>query len=345
MPGSGSRPACRVVVRAAALVVALAATGAAEAAELPPGTVTIDAENDRIARTDRHYTHGTRLSWVSDKTTGGPAWIRETLETLYPLADVRGGRIGFALGQNMYTPEDTDARSLVTDDRPYAGWLYGAVSLHAEATRTVSGIELDTLDSVELNLGVVGPASLAEPTQNTVHDLIGVSRSRGWGNQLDNEPAVALFFERRWRPVAYQLFGLEADAIPYAGGSLGNVFTMLDAGLMVRLGQDIGRDYGPPHIRPTLSAPGTVDPGWRLGWYVFAGAEARSVLRNIFLDGNTFTDSHSVDRKVWVGDFHVGFAVMWHGVRLAFTHVYRTREFDSQSEPDRFGTASVSFRF
>ena len=44
-------------------------------AELPAGTFTMQAENDRIANTDRHYTHGTRLTWVVLPSYNCPIWF------------------------------------------------------------------------------------------------------------------------------------------------------------------------------------------------------------------------------------------------------------------------------
>ncbi|MBS29221.1 MAG: hypothetical protein CL566_09925 [Alphaproteobacteria bacterium] len=78
--------------------------------------------------------------------------------------------------------------------------------------------------------------------------------------------------------------------------------------------------------------------GWRLAWV----SCARGVARDIFLDGNTFASSHSVDKKHFVGDAQLGFAAIYHGVRLAFTQVFRTREFGGQSQSDRFGAVSLS---
>lgn len=329
---------------AAGLAAALAWATPASADE-PGGNLSLQLENDRIANTDRHYTHGSRLSWVSNRRTDGPAWVRKLLETIYPLADVRAGRIGFALGHNIYTPEDTDARALVVDDRPYAGWLYGAVSLHAETSRRLGALKVDTLDSVELNLGIVGPQAYAADVQNIVHDAIGVSRANGWDNQLENEPALAIFFERKWRPAAIRHDGFEVDIIPHAGGSVGNVFTLANAGGTLRFGQGLDLDFGPPHIRPTLSGLEAVGSGNRFGWYLFAGAEGRAVLHNIFLDGNTIASSHSVSKKTFVGDFQLGAAVIFRGIRIAFTHVLRTREFDGQPGGDRYGTLSVSAKF
>jgi len=272
-------------------------------------------------------------------------WVFITDPWYYPLADLRAGRVGLVLGQNIFTPEDTDASALVDDDRPYAGWLYAGISVHAETTRQRNGLTIDVLDSVELDLGIVGPESFAADVQNGYHDLIGVSRSNGWDHQLANELGIALIFERKWRPAPWRFDALEVDLIPSAGGSLGNVMTQLNLGAMVRLGQSLDVDYGPPHVRPSLSGLAAVAPGDDLAWYLFAGVEGRAVARNIFLDGNTFADSHDVDKKRFVGDFQVGAAVVWRGVRLAFTHVFRTKEFDGQRRADRYGALSLSLRF
>jgi hypothetical protein len=330
------------------LAALLMAPGVARAQmEIPSGTWTLLMENDRFADTDRHYTHGTRLAWVSDKTGTGPGWVRDLLGRAYPFADVRGGRIGFALGQNIYTPENISRSDLIADDRPYAGWLYGAASVHAETRQHLLGRKLDVLDTVEMQLGMIGPLSLAEPTQKTVHELIATTRPRGWDHQLDTEPGIALIAERKWRTPETKLGagGIAFDVLPHLGAALGNVYTHVNAGAMARIGRNLSFDYGPPQIQPALSGLEAIDSGGEVGWYLFAGVEGRAVGRNIFLDGNTFSDSHHVDKHTLVGDFQVGAALIAGRYRIAFTHVFRTREFESQGEPDRFGAVSISARF
>src|SRR5581483_5652371 len=94
--------------------------------------------------------------------------------------------------------------------------------------------------------------------------------------------------------------------IPEAGGTLGNVFTYGEAGGMLRFGHNLAADYGPGHIRPSLSGTGWFDPSRlsdKFGWYLFTGVQGRLVGRNIFLDGNTWRDSANVDKKPVVADF------------------------------------------
>jgi lipid A 3-O-deacylase len=316
------------------------------AAPVLAGTWTVNVENDRIANTDRHYSNGFRLGWVSDQTDGSnQPMVRDALQFLYPFADVRNGRLGLDVGHNIYTPADTESRSLVTTDRPYAGWLYASASLYAETGDRSGGRFFDTLDKAGLEVGIVGPLALGEQVQNEWHKLIGVAESNGWDNQLNNELGVNLIGERKWRPAPLRVGGFEADVVPHVGGSLGNVYTHINGGAIARFGQKLSIDYGPPLIRPSLSGFGAVNPTETLAWYGFAGFDGRWVLRNMFIDGNTFEDSHSVERKALVGDFVAGVAAVYGPVRLAFTHVMRTREFKGQSESDRFGSVSLSVFF
>lgn len=301
------------------------------------GTLTVTLENDRVVNTDRHYTNGIRVSWVSPRD-GAPAWTGPAFDAL-PLFDAAGERrVGYSAGQLMFTPDNIAQEALIEDDRPYAGWLYGAMSLHA-ATDV-------RRDSLELALGVVGPASLAEPTQKFVHEVIQTTRPQGWDNQLSNEPGLLLTAERQWRkriPISGTKLAIEG--IPAVGLTVGNIWTFPSVSATVRFGYDLPDDFGPPRIRPSLGGSDAFEPGGDWGWYIFGGVEGRYVARNIFLDGNTFSSSHSVKKIRWVGDFQGGLAVVFRAARISYTQVYRTREFEGQPSADRFGAVSISFRY
>ena len=73
--------------------------------------------------------------------------------------------------------------------------------------------------------------------------------------------------------------------------------------------------------------------------------EGRAVAHNIFLDGNTFGNSPSVDKKLLVGDLQFGVAVTFSNMRVAYTHVLATEEFHGQGRGDAYGSFSFSFRF
>ena len=129
------------------------------------------------------------------------------------------------------------------------------------------------------------------------------------------------------------------------GFSLGNVLTEASAGLTLRVGSNLGGDYGPPRIRPSLAGAGFFAPAGTFSAYLFAGVQGRAVARNIFLDGNSFEDSPSVDKKHFVADFQAGVVMQFNDIQLAYTFVTRTKEFETQDDRQTFGALSVSFKF
>lgn len=328
----------------------------ARQAPLRPGdasTFTIMFENDLFGDTDQNYTSGLQLNWLSPDLSEYrdsdrlPGWAVPIVERL-PFINEPGlqRNIGFGLGQKIFTPEEIERSDLIPDDQPYAGWLYLSMALHSKNEH-----ELDTF---EVQVGVVGPAALGEETQNFVHDLRGIPDARGWDNQLDNEPGILLIAEHKERlleQALYSRFGY--DVIGHYGGGLGNVHTYASTGVEVRLGWNLPSDFGTARIRPggdtnaptTSRDPRLTSSASRFSVHLFAGVIGNLVLRNIFLDGNTFSDSHSVDKRYLVGDFATGASVIYGRVKLSYAQVFRSKEFDGQDDRHEFGSVSLSYTF
>jgi hypothetical protein len=225
-------------------------------------------------------------------------------------------------------------------DRPYAGWLYVGTSLLQETNRNM-------LENFEIDVGIVGPGALARQTQNDFHQFIGVKQAQGWSHDIQTEPGGMLTYERLWRVSLIGDRDNGIDFVPQLGGTVGNVMTYGEAGGLIRIGKNLRADYGPARIRPALSGTDYFDSDHLdgdLGFYVFAGAQGRVVGRNIFLDGNSFRPSPSVEKDTFVEDVQAGFSLFWSSAwRLDFSAVRRTREFVGQQSPDVIGTAAISF--
>lgn len=320
----------------------------------------VQFENDiGLGGTDRHYTHGTRVSCIS-QNQGTTAGMRRLADGVgfdlfgARMLDASGDvRYSLAFGQTMFTPEDISRPDLLENERPYAGWLFGTFGLvlgpswHSPDTSAAFA----RLETIELTLGMVGPASGAEYAQKFVHSAIGADNPEGWHNQLRNEPGIMLAYEHKWRTGSWRLpfvDGLDVDMMPSLGATVGNIHTFASTSATFRIGNRLSNDFGPPRIRPSVAGSEYYDPtpGETLGAYLFFSIGGRAVARNIFLDGNTFVDSNSVDRTVLVGDIQVG-AVMslWGRARLSFTHIFRTKEFEEQDGIDQFSAFSLSFLF
>ncbi len=125
---------------------------------------------------------------------------------------------------------------------------------------------------------------------------------------------------------------------------LGNVYTYAGAGLMFRMGQNLKNDIGPPNISPGFPRASFFSATKEgKGWYIFAGTEGRGVFRNIFLDGNAFQESHRVEKTPWILDFQYGIAYQHKNVRVAFSNVLRSKEFEGQEDKAAFDAMNISF--
>jgi hypothetical protein len=200
-------------------------------------------ENDLFAETDRFYTNGIKLSFISPdlkwfqdleffQRDHLPARLANGFIDLLPWSDdpARQRNLSLSVGQLMFTPRDIRRSDLIRDDRPYAGWLYGSAAFHSKTYRR--------LDTFEFQAGFTGPWSLAEQAQDLVHEIRGIDKARGWDNQLDTEPAFALIYDRRLRIIPRRdLAGSwGVDAIVHAGAAAGTVFTHVSAGIEARFG-------------------------------------------------------------------------------------------------------------
>lgn len=341
------------------LAVAPAASATCAAREhpsLPKGSWLIHEENDVLLfdATDKGYTQGLRLgySWQPDCEW---RWLQR-------FADFTERRLhfdrllfgdpseltrwtSFGGGQHIFTPRDLARRTLNPDDRPYAGWLYAMVrNDYVTREKPVGGGKpflTQAQTSLEYQLGVVGPESIAGKAQTFLHDhVISSQHPYGWRNQLGTEPGVMLRYQWQGR-LAHKAGWF--DVVPDYSAALGNIQLYGGAGLTLRLGQNISgfptRTLGPTLF--DLSTPASaMDAGhdsnhrrclfsWLAECYVFANAEARYFARNLFLDGSTWHDSPRVDKERRVNTWSAGFRLRLVSNNITFNYVYtwRGREF------------------
>lgn len=303
--------------------------------------ITVSHENDLLAGSgDQYYTSGVRFS-ILDLNAEVPKAIYQIADFI-PLNDLnKETAISYSFGQNLYTPSDIEVAEHQPGDRPWAAFLYGSAGL--------TTIEDDHIDEVELTLGVVGPAALGEQTHKFIHEHISDSPTpKGWSHQLKNEPGVILSAQRRWPKMwEGEVDGLSISAGPYAGATAGNIYTYGNGGLTLQISPKGSEWQGAPvRVRPAMPGSGYFTlPEDGPDWSVFAGIEGRAMARNIFLDGNTFTDSHSVDKKYAVGDANIGVATTIGRARLSYSLNWRSKEFEGQEEDTVFGVVNLGVRY
>ena len=331
-----------------AAMAALCVAAPALAAEEPEkGTLTVLFENDIFYNSDHDYTNGVLIGYTT-APQDTPDWAVRLARTLPFFAQEGEVRTRYALGQDIFTPHNLHLVNPPLTDRPYAGFLYGAFGLADESGS--EGDVISNLDQLQVSLGIIGPASLAEDTQKFVHRIINGTDPQGWSTQLRDEPGLVIQYERAVKfslLTSYEGPGIGFDVVPHYGAAIGNVYDYVNAGAMARVGFNLPKDYGPLRIDPSLPGSGFYEPRGdsAIGAYIFAGVDGRAIARNLFLDGNSFQDSRSVSKMNLVGDINLGAAITFRAFQLSFTHVFRSKEYATQKAADQFGAVNLSVRF
>ncbi|HEX6369109.1 MAG TPA: lipid A deacylase LpxR family protein [Longimicrobium sp.] len=254
---------------------------------------------------DYEYTHGVAVSWDARRRDEGAG---------------RGAR--WEVGQRIYTPR-RDAPEPVPGERPYAGWLYGAWERVTTSARTRSRLRVEA--------GVTGPPSLAEPVQSAFHRIAGYQEQIGWEHQLGFEPGVIVSWGRESRLLAVG-GGRQArlEVLPSWAVRAGNVRTDAEAGVRARLGLGAGEAW-------TGAGAARGVCGW-----MEAGVRQEAVLRDLFIDGNTFAErSPGLERRTWVAQSEAAFGVRYRRTELEYRHVLRLREYRTQTEPHPYGSIRI----
>lgn len=300
-------------------------------------SASVSWENDTFGGTDRFYTDGVSLALAHT----GPSYLDPVANWL-PWGQGRR-TVTYGIAQAMFTPSDTDRSVPDPTDRPYAGILAAGLTLHVDRSNSYHGLKFIS--------GVVGPWSGAEQTQDTVHRFGGWGQAQGWDYQLHNEPIFNLAYEYRHK---FQLAGRREqwslEALPLAGGWLGNMLTQGEIGGIARFGYNMPDDFGPTLVRgvgplppPRWPSGASLSSTW--GFSVYAGAVANFVLRDITLDGNTWQDSPSVDKKFFVPYGGVGVSIGNRRFLASFSYIFWGKEFQGQSEYTKFGSLTVTYFF
>lgn len=304
--------------------------------------LTINVENDFFGSgVDREYTNGLRFTYFN-VGADQPFYV-DWIDRLVPAFETNKTTSSyFSFGHNLYSPSDITKTEFDPRDRPYAAFAYGSAGVSTVTDRH--------MDNVELTLGWVGPAVKGKEIQTSFHKFKGSPIPQGWEYQIKDEPGVILSWERVWPEYVTAEWDnkLFTRIAPHVGVTVGNIYTYANIGATIDLTPTAARWQSQPvRVRPAIPGSGFFENSdGNHGWMVYAGWDTRLMARNIFLDGNTFTDSHSVDKNLLVHDLAFGLAYSYKNWRASYSANWRSKEFKSPlAHTQIFGALTLSYRF
>ena len=304
---------------------------------LAPASFAVFVDNDDPNDSDQNYTSGLRLAYLSNELTDEQLWAPlQSLNHFFNDGSATANW-GVSLNHQFFTPDDLSDPEPQLDDRPYAGWLALGFSFHSKTT--------SHLDSLEFNVGVLGPSSGAQALQTSIHDAIGATDVLGWENQLEDEPTFDLTYRRQWFLDGYwgsSPFGWSGYG--NAGFAFGTTRVSANLGVGIRLGYNTSQSYSNERLSQVAYDISRIS---NLGYsyYVFAEARGDAIAFNAFLDGGFFRDGQSIDKEAFVAEVVMGAAFETGDWTVSLSNIFRTDEFANQETDFSFTSARLSFRF
>ena len=288
------------------------------------GSFSIQWDNDLFARTsrllDQDYTQGFHFTF---NRKNGPRALTRALARIGGCEEHDGcaNQASVLMGQEIYTP--VYYPEVAPDDRPFGGWLYGGFRS--------SAVTDHDLTSLGVKLGVTGAASFAEQLQVTFHELFpSAIVPPGWDNQLQFEPGVIVTADKRSFS-EIRSGSASLGLIKSGSASVGNILTDLEAGLTLRAGIN--------DVHPWM-----LEQAHGVGLHASFGARGDFVLRNLFLDGNTFRSGPRVKRIPFVWQKSVGGGISFSSFSLDYQQTIRSKEFTTGRRYSSYGTISLTRR-
>lgn len=311
------------------------------------GRFALDVVNDAMGTTmDEGWTSGMRLTtrfapFIGDGVRG---WLRG------PLA--RAARVehwGATVAFDIYTPTDLDATTAaeLADDRPYAGFMGGAIF---DEIVFAGGIAPGgyTVFSLSLEGGLTGPSTHTEEIQRTWHNWLRRSLNRqvtprdprGW-DVYQIPDAFLLGLRARLETDAFRFAWGEGRARSRHGhqpGSRLSGFTECDLGT-IEVECDFGSTFRVGWL-PDIALEGVLPintwdqavvgsaPRFPLFGYFFVTGIARISAFNAFLDGPVGTEGPTQDRRTFGAEAQAGIAARIGDFELMYRHIVQTREYD-----------------
>ena len=305
--------------------------------ELKLLNIYFQTENDADFRDDAAYSYGSKI--------GALFYRDEIKETFFhiPFSNYKLSNNYFSLSfaHKLYTPKDLKKSTIINEDRAYAGYIYFQGAIHQ--------VKGNSLLSLTTQIGLVGPSSGMESVQKFIHDLIGSPYPQGWDNQIKDEFLFQLNFSQKNYYDLKPIYDYSASLIPSYGVELGNASTKFYTSALFRWGKNIPKDFGAYPINNTetskipLSSLNKDIKKWR--YYINFSLQANAIARNIFLDGNSLQESHSVDKYPFTVDVGYGFSFAYKEFSIDYLRRHSSKEYTTQEGLYSYGSLLFSYRY
>lgn len=283
-------------------------------------------ENDAYLATlnDRYYTNGLFIYY---RRAINPKNFGENIEKkTYEIS----------AGQKMYTPYWGMVAKKEDQDRPFAGYLYAGAAYSVFYKN-------ESVLKTSIELGTVGPNSLAQDAQEFLHKTVGFYTPAGWDYQIKNEVAVNL--SASYSKVIHRSSDNSVDFSGQSYANLGTTFNGLGASILFRAGK-LNQLFNSAYHNAVIGDAKTKSLN-NFEFFFYAKPQLNVVAYDATIQGSLFNNNSPVTFGVKPIVFEQQFGVNYSSKRFTadFNVIFKTKEVKSVAKAQNYGGLSLYYRF
>ena len=254
--------------------------------------------NDKLVFQDRYYTSGLHVTY------------RNAALKLFKnqVTAEKKIQLNVTFGNETYTPTNIYSFDTVDFDRPYAGWLFGAVELVKFQSTSALVVALES--------GITGEESLSGTLQTEFHDLVNIDSNPTWFQEI----AFNWLFNLKVSNIHEFNLGEKARFQNYLQGSLGSKDVFIANEMRIFFGK-LNRLQDSYRV-------GALSGGNRNEFFGFVAAGYKSVFLNALIEGAPFSnrDAFTVVAQQHVFNAALGSVVRTKSCVFKLEYIFNTKE-------------------
>lgn len=283
-------------------------------------------ENDAYLATlnDRYYTNGLFI------------YFRRALNPNNLSENVEKKTYEISVGQKIYTPYWGMVAKKEDQDRPFAGYLYAGAAYSVFYKK-------ESLLKTSIEIGTVGPNSLAQDAQEFLHKTVGFYTPAGWEYQIKNEIAVNLSANYSKLIIRSNDNAVDLSGNGYA--NLGTTFSGVGASAVFRAGK-LNQLFNSAYHNAVIGESKTK----RLNnseFFFYLKPQLNVVAYDATIQGSLFNNNSPLTFGVKPIVFEQQFGVNYSSQRFTidFNVIFKTKEVKSAAKAQNYGGLSLYYRF
>lgn len=274
---------------------------------------------------DRYYTNGLFINYRF-------ATDQEKLKT-----GLQKKTIEISAGQMIFNPISGYRPDPTTQDRPFAGYLYVGAAInwyHTDEQVLRAGVQI----------GTIGPNSLAQAGQEFLHTTIGFYEPDGWEYQIKNEAALnaSLQYARLLQRADNKKTDFSFDGYINAG----TTFSGAGAALLFRAG-NIEQLFNSASYDARIGTKQAQTLVQRNEFFFYAKPQLNFVAYDATVQGSLFENNSLVTYGIKPIVFAQQLGVNYSTGRLTldFNVLFKTKEIKSTASAHQYGSITANYRF